>query len=482
MAMLLVAAIVLLTSQTGPSNKSKSPAETDPHLKQLKHLAWLAQAKLRHARNRALQNVTVTKHYLPKKPPPLEIGTTLVSLAREVSSRFADKTLCMACPLALDFESSRVVDWVAYHSLIGVDCFVLLMDMSHARATKSASAARADLNSLSASVLLRPYRNGDLRRHLIDLPHAIRVMGLPAPTYYAYIDVDEYIVLDAAAATAAGLKLEGSGRKWLPAYLDAALAAGPSHTTHLAVNLQRFSYGTSGLAQPVHDGRPEFAVLTRRQAAREQADTRLQIYSSVWMGKLIQRLGDKHGESTRLLVNCGVEKCAIETDQKQYSWPRCCRRDYEGRVLDLRNMHTYFDLPRGFDVLLPNGTALPQPGESHEVSAKEPKKQATFGNISTKSAVPRIRTVQPLSINHYASGTYEDCVRKASGTSFHGHKRTEDECLRYNSTGFNSVGDAVLVAYAEEVTRWRHKHHVCRSRPCGEKSGNSLVQRFRKYF
>ena len=48
----------------------------------------------------------------------------------ELSQRFRAKrcSLCIACPVALDFERTRILDWIAYHEMSGVDCFILVLD------------------------------------------------------------------------------------------------------------------------------------------------------------------------------------------------------------------------------------------------------------------------------------------------------------------------------------------------------------------
>ena len=54
-----------------------------------------------------------------------------ISMLQLNSSQFFDtrqRQLCIMCPVALDFEHHRLLDWIAYHHLLGADCFVFLLD------------------------------------------------------------------------------------------------------------------------------------------------------------------------------------------------------------------------------------------------------------------------------------------------------------------------------------------------------------------
>jgi hypothetical protein len=49
-------------------------------------------------------------------------------LLANVSSGPAPNKICIAALFGLDHEKKRILDWIAYHNLIGVDCFVLFHD------------------------------------------------------------------------------------------------------------------------------------------------------------------------------------------------------------------------------------------------------------------------------------------------------------------------------------------------------------------
>ena len=71
----------------------------------------------------------------PPPPPPaahLQWNSTLMPPEAWLSPVLAEpREFCVTCPVALDWETYNILDWIAFHTLLGVDCFVLFIDMSH---------------------------------------------------------------------------------------------------------------------------------------------------------------------------------------------------------------------------------------------------------------------------------------------------------------------------------------------------------------
>ena len=89
-----------------------------------------------------------------------------------------NKNLCMGCPVALDFERDHILSWVAYHHLLGVDCFVLLLDMRRTHLSdESTLSVHRQLKSLPALIELVPF-NAASEIILSDLARALRSLRL----------------------------------------------------------------------------------------------------------------------------------------------------------------------------------------------------------------------------------------------------------------------------------------------------------------
>ena len=198
-------------------------------------------------------------------------------------------TVCITCPVALAFEWRRIADWVAYHSLLGVDCFVLFLDES-----KVTGASRAALRLLLAAPKVKLFRcpHSDGADGVRMKPYAL-IRGLESmapdvrPLAYLYIDVDEFVAyradkpllevaprLDAslwARATArfkrAFVGTSGGAPRRPAGSIDGVLAQRARHMRIAdALYLHRWNYGTSGYdAPPPLSATPEFGLLLSRR-------------------------------------------------------------------------------------------------------------------------------------------------------------------------------------------------------------------------
>lgn len=117
----------------------------------------------------------------------------------DTTARFANRSFCISCPVGLDFEAMHILDWVAYHHLLGVDCFLLLIDMLRTNLSKPAT-----LNAYNAlrraSSLVGMIEVEASEHHISGIAagflSALRLdLGVHAPRYFSYIDADEYLVV-----------------------------------------------------------------------------------------------------------------------------------------------------------------------------------------------------------------------------------------------------------------------------------------------
>ena len=249
------------------------------------------------------------------------------------------KALCITCPVALQFEWRRIADWVAYHSLLGVDCFVLFIDES-----KLAFGSAAALSVLLAAPTVKLFRcpRSDGSDGVRNKPFAL-IKGLERmrphvrPRAYMYIDVDEYVAVRADL-----LPRDSSIRGALVRMADRVPGDG--------VYLHRWQYGTSGFdAPPSLTRTPEFALLTSR-------------YGVNAYGKMLLRLG---------------------------------------RGVRLENMHTIRSNPN-VSIRLADG------------------KRVNPAYYYVDSAAMQSSRRQPLSLNHFNTGSRQECLDKSRHTGFQG--------------------------------------------------------------
>jgi len=106
----------------------------------------------------------------------------------------AHRNFCITCPIGFDLESDKIQDWIAYHNLLGADCFVLFVD-THRISTIEAKLAYRKVASIPNLV------------HLVNVTKEVKLMKYPASLleclrlnnhtkdvkYLAYMDVDEFI-------------------------------------------------------------------------------------------------------------------------------------------------------------------------------------------------------------------------------------------------------------------------------------------------
>mmetsp|Transcript_57743 Transcript_57743/g.161010 ORF Transcript_57743/g.161010 Transcript_57743/m.161010 type:complete len:751 (+) Transcript_57743:65-2317(+) len=341
--------------------------------------------------------------------------------------------ICITCLYALDFEKRRSLDWMAYHNLLGVDCFVLFLDRR--RSNMDDPDVKRVHHHLLASpmVTLLDAETDDSR--IPSSPVMDSLSTLLGIRYLMTIDGDEFAVLDEDSAKASPESLAPSSAKdfdsqfvgslmgalpssdvaSLPAMqsppdLRSYLEKTVSQTGALGVYMHRWDYGTSGYVHPPSLlGMPEFAVLSERRG-----DTK--------------RKGviDRHGKVI-LNLPTGVKFIGVHT----WTVPRS-----------------------GGQMLLPNGTAFKCKPECICGSLCH-----GTGDMSPKcDAICKPSTPQKLFINHYVTGSLEECFDRKKRSVW--DRRSYDECRRMHpgTTAYKLlqleggfVKDDVMAKYAAAV-------------------------------
>ena len=134
-------------------------------------------------------------------PAPADVSShvkhysSLHELEKSSFFRFRRK-LCLVSPLALDFEHKHFLDRIAYHNLLGVDCFICLMDWHRSRSRSAVHAVRQlarrpSLVALVGQESLTNPEHGQAEalsvRSLLRRTKAVEMFG--------YLDWDEWLVL-----------------------------------------------------------------------------------------------------------------------------------------------------------------------------------------------------------------------------------------------------------------------------------------------
>lgn len=401
------------------------------------------------------------------------------------------KQLCIACPFALDFEAAHVQSWVAYHTLLGVDCFLLLLDM---RTTDlSRQSTRRSYESLLRVPSIIALYHANFTEHAAlherlaealaaEVPSAMRmVLGDRAPRYSSYLDSDEYLVHE-DAPTQPTLEPCAAARSCTPAIL-AADAHG--HTCNAHMIFEQQEYGDTrreacrkvatklpticGACMPSSTTEDEAPLpLIQAPLAAKQRVPRSVLplldgllsegvpdaaacgaYMHVWH----YGFSDDPTPDTIQDTNASLPRFAVQVRRSggaARGIPEFAGRHHGkmivrvGSSIDLYGMHhwrsvgpwPYDQVPDGNCwVRLPNGTIW-QKGSSWMLG-------------EDGRGLGPVITWQPLSINHYIATSVAACKDKANRTYLKsGGSRSAPECLKtgkYHST----VLDPVLAAYAE---------------------------------
>lgn len=118
-----------------------------------------------------------------------------ISALRLDSARFfqRQRQLCIMCPVALDFEHHRLLDWIAYHHLLGADCFVFLLDAGMMGLAEEAN--RELLRTLTQRrdlvAVVGPMHESRLLPSMYELMRKVQSEHASGVEHVLYMDVDE---------------------------------------------------------------------------------------------------------------------------------------------------------------------------------------------------------------------------------------------------------------------------------------------------
>eukprot|EP00928_Gymnodinium_smaydae_P078088 TRINITY_DN616_c0_g1_i3.p1 TRINITY_DN616_c0_g1~~TRINITY_DN616_c0_g1_i3.p1 ORF type:complete len:960 (+),score=90.58 TRINITY_DN616_c0_g1_i3:66-2945(+) len=160
--------------------------------------------------------------------------------------------VCIGTTTALNFDKHRILDWIAYHKLLGVDCFLLILDPEKQDLTDRT------VSSVRQNLLLNPMVT------VVEAPfnHTIRDLALkrvPSDAkYLVAMDVDEYLVPKRSTLKHCN---ESSNHRTLIPEILAKHCRGC-----FGIYLNRYNYGTSGWdRQPPYEQSPEIAFFHMRE-------------------------------------------------------------------------------------------------------------------------------------------------------------------------------------------------------------------------
>ena len=167
--------------------------------------------------------------------------------SRSASGPCKRRSLCIACLVALDFERTRILDWIAYHEMSGVDCFILVLDDKR----MSEAASRRVLEQLRSVpdlvAIFGPADTDSIISETLNMQYHVNA------EFFMYIDVDEWLAIDETT-------VQPSLVPWARRTLDRHAAD--------AIRLLRWRYLTNGyerLTGAQLASEPEVAYLTRRE-------------------------------------------------------------------------------------------------------------------------------------------------------------------------------------------------------------------------
>eukprot|EP00930_Biecheleria_cincta_P077510 TRINITY_DN647_c0_g1_i7.p1 TRINITY_DN647_c0_g1~~TRINITY_DN647_c0_g1_i7.p1 ORF type:complete len:427 (-),score=47.34 TRINITY_DN647_c0_g1_i7:200-1420(-) len=338
--------------------------------------------------------------------------------------------MCINAQAALEYEHHRLLDWIAYHNLLGIECFFLHLDMCH--------------SNLSSPEQLRVYN----ALHAMQLPlaHVIEhsdemicdtyerdppanLMSSIRPKYLMNIDLDEYLVLDSGpcVGTAEDARAHQSLAK-PPSIID-FLENTVSQQGVGYMYAHRHTYGTSGYTkQPSSPSTmPEFYFLDERVGNCLRTDPHI----SGPKDEIPETV--RNGDAGKIIMIAPFGDDAYH---------------YVGHFIDLANA-------KNRNTIYPNGTR-----------ACESLVDIRMGAEGLRCGPVLPSTPQHLFINHYVTGALEDCMKKGRTAQSRRRKnsmtgRTDGECRFYHpgTSEYEKhkqfmVTDAVLVKYGA-VTRNR---------------------------
>eukprot|EP00747_Dinoflagellata_sp_TGD_P164999 gnl/TRDRNA2_/TRDRNA2_185732_c0_seq1.p1 gnl/TRDRNA2_/TRDRNA2_185732_c0~~gnl/TRDRNA2_/TRDRNA2_185732_c0_seq1.p1 ORF type:complete len:456 (+),score=40.75 gnl/TRDRNA2_/TRDRNA2_185732_c0_seq1:67-1434(+) len=311
--------------------------------------------------------------------------------------------ICLNAQIALNFENRRVLDWIAYHSLMGISCFIIHIDHCHSNIEQedqsktylALKSLASNLTSLCSPCVKLKLLDIDEQHCTYSRAPALDFVSEVGALYHMNIDVDEFLVLDDIPRNGSG-KYTGAA---VPPNLAAFLAKVASD--NLGVYVYRWDYGTSGYTDPPSiSDMPEFVWLCERWGMLQRSTPRLPD------GKYILNLAHASAPAQSVHTPPGY-------------LPRWCPSSSTSlNMSDFQSCEDVYPLleSRGTDnqsrvMVLPDGQPF---CPSHILSQCESPK-----------------SLQPLFLNHYMTGSLQECYNKAK-EAFSIRGRNESECKEYH--------------------------------------------------
>lgn len=343
--------------------------------------------------------------------PPGETRLYYDSLKALAQSTFFDfpRSLCIASPMAIRFEANHLLDHIAYHHLLGADCFIFLVDQ--ARSFPAPGDLLAKLRRRPMLIALVSPGKQEIQNVAMDVLALLRVMELPVE-FFSYLDGDELLAVSPALPRdfpSLTPTHHGSPPSILP-YLRHTLSG-----KNEVIYLHEWTYGSNG-----------YAKLGAEQLAQQPE-----------VGWLVQR--SENFNPWYLPMH----------KQRDGSFTRTCvgSRRFWGKMIGrvhsewrLQHMHAW----KSGNVVLPDG------------------REISHGGAQWPNAVPDPCAVQPLSFNHYL-GPLSTCFDKASSGIGRDagflNQRLGHECRSkyFHDRGLNeTVRDRIIARFAHAIRTHNH--------------------------
>eukprot|EP00928_Gymnodinium_smaydae_P094362 TRINITY_DN7914_c0_g1_i1.p1 TRINITY_DN7914_c0_g1~~TRINITY_DN7914_c0_g1_i1.p1 ORF type:complete len:409 (+),score=41.01 TRINITY_DN7914_c0_g1_i1:56-1282(+) len=159
--------------------------------------------------------------------------------------------VCIMTPTALDFDKYRILDWIAYHKLLGVDCFLLILDPGKQNMSDAlvSSVRQKLLRSSLVTVLEVPFEHTVRNHALVRFPADAK--------YLVAMDVDEYLVPNREHFRPCSVSVNDAN--WIPRILAKHIRGS------FGLYVGRYNYGPNGWERrPPYEKSPEMNFFNKR--------------------------------------------------------------------------------------------------------------------------------------------------------------------------------------------------------------------------
>ena len=349
---------------------------------------------------------------------------TLSTLASDFLA--APRAWCIGAPLALDFETAHLLDSIAYHHLLGADCFVFVVDEPRSRSDASLALRRL-LNTTQPRLVALVQHSGRLGstdpRKVVKGPLLRLLKKRTRVEFFSYIDADEFVVLSPTLLRRLSTEQQPPQpsqqpqqpppslpsllpflRSTLPDTQNSSAAGGSAAaaaTTPNALYLHAWLFGAGGhttLHASQLAATPEVGLFTRRGWGRERACVR----TMAPYGKMIGRVASAW--ALRTIHAAAAEGSVLALPGGQQGVP-CKPATEEVQQQQQQRRHRHHHQRRQG-----RGSA----GGSGAAAVATPRYRTMAGTCADACEV------QPLSISHYL-GPLSVCLAKAA------HGRTPEQ-------------------------------------------------------